>query len=206
LHPHSNRPLPGRRRATALLVAATLALALGGCIRLGAGKPPASLLTLTASQALAPGNGSSGKGEDALVVYDPEVDRTLAVQRVAVTVDPSNVAYLKDALWVERPARLFGALLAETIRARGKQLVFAADDRAALSQRRLTGRLLAMGYDAGSHAVVVRYDAVRSESGKLATRRFESRVPVARADAETVGPALNAAANAVAGEVADWIG
>ena len=198
--------LSARRPAVALLVTVTLALTLGGCIRLGAGKPPASLLTLTATQALVPGAGASGKGEDALVVFDPEVDRALAVQRVAVTVDPSNVAYLKDALWVERPARLFGALLTETIRARGKQLVFAADDRAAIGQRRLTGRLLAMGYDAASQAVVVRYDAVRSEGGKLATRRFESRVPVSRAEAQAVGPALNQAANAVAGEVADWIG
>ena len=199
--------MPILRPARALALGVTLTLALGGCIRLGSGKPPASLLTLTPAEALAPGAGASGTAADALVVYDPEVDRTLSVQRVAVTVDPASVAYLKDALWVERPARLFGALLTETIRARGKQLVFAADDRAATGQRRLTGRLIAMGYDAGSHAVVVRFDAMRTEpGGTIATRRFESRVPVARPDAAEVGPALNQAANAVAGQVADWVG
>ncbi|MBC2670440.1 ABC-type transport auxiliary lipoprotein family protein [Novosphingobium piscinae] len=200
-------PLPLRRLVPSLLLAAGCALALSGCIRLGSGKPPATLLTLTSASAVAAGAGASGKAEDALVVFDPEVDRTLAVQRVAVTVDPANVAYLKDALWVERPARLFGALLTETIRAKGKRLVFAADDRAAAGSDRLSGRLLALGYDAASQAVVVRFDAVRTRpGGAIATRRFESRVPVSRAEAATVAPALNRAANAVAAEVADWIG
>lgn len=195
------------RRLALVALPLVAALALSGCVRLGGGKPPATLFTLTPAQSVAAGTAASGTLDEALVVFDPEVDRVLAVQRIAVAVDPANVAYLKDALWVERPSRLFGALLTETIRARGKQLVFAADDRAATGRARLTGRLLAMGYDAQSHAVVVRFDAVRTlGTGAVMTKRFESRVPVSRPEAEVVAPALNEAANAVAGEVADWLG
>ena len=146
--------------------------------------------------------------ESALVVFDPDVDRALAVQRVAVSVDPANVAYLKNALWAERPSRLFGSLLAETLRAKGDRLVFEAAERGAIAgNTRLTGRLLAMGYDAATREVVVRYDAIRSDpDGTVSSRRFEHRVVVRKPDPERVAPALNDAANAVAGEVADWIG
>lgn len=188
-------------------VAAALLLALAGCISLGRGKLPETLITLTAERSVAPGATISAGAETGLVVYDPDVDRALAVQRVAVTIDASNLAYLRNALWAERPARLFGALLAETLRAKGTRLILAGDERgAAVSKGRLTGRLLAMGYDAPSRSVVVRYDAVHSEAGgAVTTRRFESREKVGKDDPATVGPALNRAANAVAGQVADWL-
>lgn len=201
-----NRP-HARRAGLALALASTLALALSGCISLGGGKAPPSLFTLTAQNAPAPGTSASGSAADALVVLDPETDRALGVTRVAVTVDASNVAYLKNALWAERPARLFRHLLAETLRAKGARLVFEDADATASGRVRLAGRLLACGYDAPSGAAVVRYDAVREGAGgAIQTRRFEASVPVGKADAARVGPALNAAANKVAAEVADWIG
>lgn len=191
--------------ARPMLVAA-LAGTLAGCVSLGGGKVPESLFTLTPSQTAPMGAGASGRADEALLVFDPDVDRALAVQRVMVTVDPANVAYLKNALWVERPSRLFGALLTETIRARGKRLVFAADERGIGGPNRLTGRLLALGYDAASQRAVVRFDAVRARpGGTVETRRFESLVPVAKAEAALVAPALNRAANDVAGQVADWL-
>jgi cholesterol transport system auxiliary component len=62
--------------------------------------------------------------------------------------------------------------------------------------------------DAATQQAVVTFDAALSRSGQPTTekRRFEARVPVAAIDAASVGPALNQAANQVAGEVADWIG
>ena len=185
-----------------------LAGLLAGCVSFGGGKAPDTLFTLTASRSAAAGAAVSGKAESALVVFDPDVDRALAVQRVAVSIDPANVAYLKNALWAERPSRLFGSLLAETLRAKGDRLVFEAAERGAIAgNTRLTGRLLAMGYDAATREVVVRYDAIRSDpDGTVSSRRFEHRVVVRKPDPERVAPALNDAANAVAGEVADWIG
>lgn len=201
------RSLPVRSLLARASLAAALALALTGCISLGRGKLPATLFTLTAERSAPAGTGVTARPDSAVVVFDPEVDRVLAVQRVAVTVDAANVAYLRNALWAEQPAQLFGALLAETLRAKGTRLVFSGDERgAAAGHTRLTGRLLAMGYDAPSQSVLVRYDAVHSETGgAVTTRRFESRIKVSKDDAAVVGPALNRAANEVAGQVADWL-
>ena len=56
-------------------------------------------------------------------------------------------------------------------------------------------------------AVVVRYDGALASAGgdRVATRRFEASVP-ADGTAASVGPALNAAANQVAAQVASWVG
>jgi cholesterol transport system auxiliary component len=187
----------------------TLVLLAGltGCLGLGGAKAPPTLFSLTPSRSLEAGASLAGKAEDALLVLDPETDRSLAVTRIAVQVDASNIAYLPKAQWVERPADLFGTLLAETIRAGGKHLVFTDDEAAPTTKHRLSGRLVAFGYDAREQAVVVRYDALKSgPGGAIATRRFEAIVPGIAPKAEFVGPALNKAANKVAGEVADWVG
>ena len=194
------------RNAFRLSAAAALALALAGCISLGKTKVPDTLMTLTSEAAAPAGATASGKAGDAIVVMDPETDRRLAVQRVPVTVDAAGVAYLKDAMWVEWPARLFRSLLAETLRAKGKRLVFEDSDANASGHTRLSGKLLDMGYDGPNQAVVVRYDAVlEGPGGAITTRRFESRVSGVPAKAASVAPALNRAANDVAAQVADWV-
>jgi cholesterol transport system auxiliary component len=178
---------------------------LGGCVSLG-GKAPKMLIGLTADKTAPAGALSGGKMGDALVVLDPQTDRRLDVLRVPVQVNASEIAYLKDASWVERPARLFRHLLAETIRAKGNRLVLEANDDAAGVKQALSGRLIDMGYDARSSSVVVRYDALRSDGrGGLEARRFEAVVPGISPNPVSVGNALNRAANQVAAQVADWI-
>lgn len=190
----------------ASLVPLLLIPALGGCINLGLGtaKVPSSLFTLTPESAPVDGSTTSGKAQDALSVIEPETAAKLAVVRVAVTVDPARVAYLKKAQWVERPARLFQHLLAETIRAHGTRLVSEGDTLT--HGPILSGRLVDFGYDAQSMSVVVRFDAIRQNpDGTIASRRFESSVAHVAASAQEVGPALSSAANQVAKGVADWI-
>jgi len=191
-----------------LCAVAALSLALAGCISFGGGgKTPPTLITLTPEATAPAGAAVSGKAGEAIVVLDPETDQRLGVQRVAVAVDAANVAYLKQAMWVERPARLFRALLAETLRAKGDRLVFENADGAASGRVRLAGRLLDIGYDGPTRAVIVRYDAVLEKpGGEIATRRFEARVPGVAPEAKEAGPALNRAANEVAKQVADWVG
>jgi len=187
-------------------VATAMALALGGCLGLGGGKVPPSLFTLSPANSAAAGAEARGKPADVLMVMEPETDRRLAVQRVPVQIGAAEVAYLKDALWVERPARLFRSLLAETLRARGNRLVLEDDQSATPAGLRLGGRLVEMGYDARSQSAVVRYDALRTGSrGEVATRRFESVIPGVSAKPQSIGPALNRAANDVAAQVADWM-
>ena len=76
------------------------------------------------------------------------------------------------------------------------------DDPGVLAENRLTGTLRQFGYDVRSQSVVVVFDAVRpGEGAQVQTRRFEARVPGVTADVASVGPALNQAANEVAGQV-----
>lgn len=185
------------------LITLGLSAVLAGCVSLGA-KTPDTLLSLRTTNAPAAGATASGTAETALVVLEPAVDARLGVTRVPVQIDDANVAYLKNTMWVERPSRQFQRLLAETIRAKGGQLVIEND--AGSIGPKLSGRLLDMGYDVRTASVVVRFDAVKQAGGKIETRRFESVVPVNEAEAKYVGPALNEAANIVAQAVADWVG
>lgn len=181
-------------------------LLLAGCISLGK-KAPEKLISLTPEATAPAGVMGNGGLADAITVLDPDADRRLDVQRVPVQVNASTVAYLRDAVWVERPARLFRRLLAETIRAGGKRLVFEGNDIEAGGKVVLSGRLVDMGYEASSHSVVVRYDAlIENGDGTVRSRRFEAVVPDVPAKAKRVAPALNKAANDVARQVAEWVG
>jgi cholesterol transport system auxiliary component len=183
-----------------------LALPLAGCISLAA-KPPERLLTLTPARMASAGVDASGTAAAALAVLEPDSDQRLNVPRVPVQVSDSGLAYIKDAVWVDKPTRLFAQLLSETIRAQAGRLVLGESELGYSAATKLSGRLLDMGYDAASSSVVVRYDAVlQLPDGAVRTRRFESRVPGVAPEASAVGPALNQAANQVAGEVAAWVG
>lgn len=186
------------------LAALIAPLALGGCLSFGP-KVPDKLFDLTADAPAPAGSAQSGSLANALVIEVPETGLELDVTRVPVQIDNANVAYLKKAAWVERPARLFRHLLVETIRGRGNRLVFEEQPGNGNSEV-LSGRLLDMGYDARQQAVVVRYEGVRTRGGQATTRRFESVQPGIPAKKEAVGPALNRAANDVARQVADWAG
>ena len=185
---------------------AVLALLLAGCVGLG-GKTPKQLIGLTPLTTAPAGAMAGGSIADALVVLDPIADRRLDVQRVPVQVDDATIAYLQDVSWVERPARLFRHLLAETIRAKSKGLVLEGNDDVIGAKMTLSGRLIDMGYDARSLSVVVRYDALREDArGAITARRFEAIVPGVSPTAEAIAPALNKAANDVAAQVAEWVG
>ena len=189
-----------------IALASAASLALAGCISFG-GKTPDSLLNLTPISAVAPGTTINGDIAAAIAVEEPETPAKLANNRVPVQIDDTNIAYVKDAMWVDKPARLFRRLLGETIRARGNRLVIDHDDPALTPTNQLRGTLIDFGYNARTSSVVVTFDAVRDVNGtNVTTRRFSSIVPGVLPEAAPVGAALNRAANDVAGEVADWIG
>jgi len=188
--------------------AGLLAFALAGCISLG-GSPPESLLTLSADTPAAAGSGTTASPDRKVIaVLELDAPAKLDVLRVPVQVSATELAYLQDAFWVEKPARLFRSLLGETLRTRSKGavLVLDGDETVALATTSLRGTLIDMGYDAPASRVVVRFDAIRVDSeGQATTRRFEAREGGVPAEAQAVGAALNPAANTVAGDVADWV-
>ena len=182
------------------------AIALSGCVSLGGAEPPASLLTLTPNTVVPAGTSAVGTPATAIKIMEPETPARINVTRVPVQVDDTNIAYLQEAVWVEKPARLFRRLMAETIRARGNRLVIDGEDSGVVPAAQLRGTLRNFGYDARSSSVIMRFDAIRSGAdGAVETRRFESIQSGIAPDAASVGPALNSAANDVAGQVADWV-
>ncbi|WP_108786980.1 ABC-type transport auxiliary lipoprotein family protein [Erythrobacter sp. Alg231-14] len=192
-----------------VLFAAAIGLGLSGCISLGAAEPPESLITLS-STAVAPAGSGAETGSEgsvgAIAVLTPETPAKLDVLRVPVNVSDTEIAYLQEAVWIEKPARLFRRLLGETLRVRGGALVLDSDDTPILASQFVRGTLIDMTFDAPSGSVVVRYDAIRTNAdGVVTSRRFEAREDGIAPEAVFVGPALNRAANTVASDVADWV-
>ncbi len=198
--------MPDKHRLRAGIAALAAPLALSACVSFGE-DPPDTLFNLTPTASAPAGQASSGTVGEALAVLTPDAPQRLDVVRVPVQVDASTVAYLQDAMWVEKPARLFGNLLAETIRAKETRFVIDGPDIRYAAATKLSGQLLDMGYDAPTQRVVVRFDAVLQEpGGKIQTKRFEAEVDGVLPEASEVAPALNDAANRVAAEVAEWVG
>ena len=192
------------RHARRALVPA-LAILLAGCVSFGK-DPPDRLLNLTAASQAAAGASTQGTSDSALAILDLQAPQKLNVTRVPVTTGDSSLAYLKEAEWVEKPARLFGRLLADTIRAKGNRLLVSGTDLEFQAASKLSGTLDKMEYDATTGTAVVRFDAVlQSGDSQVTTRRFEASVPGVPAEASAVGAALNDAANQVANDVAEWV-
>jgi cholesterol transport system auxiliary component len=114
---------------------------------------------------------------------------------------------LQDAFWVEKPAQLFRNVLAETIRAKGNRMVVGGGELEYVARTQLSGQLVDLGFEATTRSAVVRYDAVlEMPDGTIRTRRFEESIAGVLPEANSVGAALNEAANTVADQVAEWVG
>ena len=197
-------PMIFRWSLLAPLAAATL---LSGCLSLG-GDVPDSLLTLTSANAVPPGaDARRGMVGDALTIMVPSTPQKLRTPRVPVQSGAINIAYVQGATWVEPPARLFQRLLSETVTARTSRLVLDESEFVTGAGEVVTGQLLDFGVDADAGQAVVTYLAVRMPGGGGAVeqRRFEARAPLVRIDGQSVGAALNTAANRVADDVATWL-
>jgi cholesterol transport system auxiliary component len=187
------------------LAAAAAALTLAGCF--GGAKVPDTLMTLSALQPRTATAARSAREGEAITVVVPNVPRELETLRVPVHETELGVSYLKNVQWVDLPANLFARLLTETVAASTGRVVLDPKQFTFDPGQRLTGTLQRFGFDAQRSEVVAIYDAALArQGGGVTSRRFEARVPVTAADAATVAPALNQAANQVATEVAAWIG
>lgn len=187
-----------------------IAAALGGCSLsglLGGGKPPATLLTLTPE---APDPGAitrSASAGQAVTVAVPTIPKEIRTVRIPVQISPTDVQYVANAQWIDTPDRLFQDLVAETIRRTTSRVVLNPDQAALDPGLVVSGELQRFGYDAQTGQAIVIYDGSLSTEGgtRVEARRFTATAP-ADGTGATVGPALNRAANQVAGEVARWIG
>ena len=181
------------------------AVSLTACF--GGKKVPPTLLTLTSSAPAPASISRSAAPGEAITIDVPVVPKELASTRVPALVGPTAVAFIKDLMWVDAPDRLFQDLLQETMVRTTSRVVLDPRQSSLDPGLKLTGTLTRFGYDTAEGMVIVRYDGALSRDGgtRVETRRFEAREP-ADGTAGSVGPALNAAANKVAIDVAGWIG
>ena len=193
-----------RQHATLALIGAVFALS--GCVSFG-GKAPPLLLNLTSTATVAANDVRSAGAGESITISVPVAPQAISTNRLAVSDGPIAIAYVKDAVWVEPPARLFQRLLSETVAAKTGKVVLDPRQFALEPGVQLTGQLKNFGIDARTNEAVVVYDAAiaRDKGKRVETRRFEARSSVAEITATVSGAALNQAANKVAGEVAAWI-
>ena len=186
--------------------AVILGLSLSGCVSFGA-KPPASLLNLSSIARVAANDARAAQAGEAISISVPIVPQALATNRVLVMNGATALAYVKDAVWVEPPARLFQRLVSETVAAKTGRVVLDARQIALDQGTQVTGTLSAFGIDPDAGKAVIIYDAaISTDHGKsVRTRRFEARVSIGKVEPESVGRTLNAAANKIAEDVAGWI-
>ncbi|WP_374132260.1 MULTISPECIES: ABC-type transport auxiliary lipoprotein family protein [unclassified Sphingomonas] len=194
-------------RSIKLLPAGLAMATLAGCISFGAPAPP-TLLTLTAATPLTPGQTSNSANTSTITIQLPSVPAAIATAHVPVQTSPTSIAYVKDAQWAEPPARLFARLLADTIGAKTGRVVLTPAQSLYDPGARLGGELRNFGIDAETSEAVVTYDATlsRTDAKTIEKRRFEARTPIGSVTPENCSEAINAAANQVAAEVADWVG
>ena len=187
------------------LVIAVSALSLASCF--GGKKVPPTLLTLNSSAPLPASIARTAAAGEALTIDVPVISKELSTTRVPALVGPTAVAYIEGLQWVESPDKLFQDLLQETVTRTTNRVVLDPRQASLDPGVSLSGTLTRFGYDTATQAVVVRYDGALASAGgtRVATRRFEASVP-ADGTAASVGPALNAAANQVAAQVANWVG
>lgn len=212
-------------------MAAVAVLATAGCgplVKIGdAPPPPAVLFALRAAPdgpaatlppeivgtPATPGAAGAAGAEAAaartIVVELPMPAAALRTVRVPVATGDTRIAYLKDALWLEPPARQLQRLLLDHV-ARQPGVV-ALDPRLydGPVERRLGGTLADFGLDvrvAGRPLATLRFDAVLTgaRGALVATRRFEVTRPAASSQPRDVTEALNAIANEAAALVAAW--
>lgn len=195
---------------TRIIAPVALACALSACLGglLGGGaKGPTTLQTLTAEAADPGPIVRAGSPGQAVTIADPTVAKELRTVRVPVQITPTDIQYVTGLQWVDTPDRLFQSLLEETVRRTTNRVVLDPNQTSLDPGLMVTGQLQRFDYDASTGQVVVTYDASLSTAGgsRVEARRFTATAP-ADGSGASVGPALNHAANAVALEVAKWIG
>jgi cholesterol transport system auxiliary component len=188
-------------RLLPLAAALALPLSLSACF---GGKTPATLLTLTPATPSATFD-RTAEASQAVTIELPVAGRDIRQVRVPVLEGTGQVTYVKDLQYLETPDRLFQQLLSETVKRVTGRVVIDPRQAGIDPGTRVSGVLQRFGYDTATGQVIVTYDATATRGTTVQTRRFTASAP-ADGTAPTVGPAINAAANDVATQVARWIG
>ena len=188
-----------------LLIALPLVYMLSSCVSIGNSEAPSSFLVLTASNSVSADQITTADAKNTIVVSVPDTPRKLATNRIPVQINDSSIAYIQNAFWADKPAKLMQQLISETLSANGHFVAENAQNSSKAKQI-ISGSLDEFGVVENGPYAIVRFDAVKSNGGSvIEKRRFEARQDISLIDANEAGAALNQAANQVAAQIADWV-
>lgn len=187
-------------------LAAFCALA-GACVNLPDGGPGAHVYRFSAAKALP--DLDPDRFDSRLHVARPVASAALDGDRIAIAVSPTEVAYLKEALWAEPPTRMLRALVADAFERSGLEAnISTAGDGARESYvLHLVMREFAAEKDgpgARAHIRTAARIVSRDDRRLVAARVFDTQ-GAARSDAaEDVVSAFDAAAEELVNALVRW--
>lgn len=197
-----------------ILIAASAALSLGGCVSLLPEQPEAAYYRLeppASFQGRAPETESVASKLD-VAVGRPDTTRALAGSEIALAQPDGSVAYMADVRWVESvPELLQNYIITAFEMADAPVLATSPRDGVrsdfvlALDVRRFEARYdssleAAPVADVAFHARVVRL----SDREVVAAQTFAAEVPASENRVSAIVQAFNAASADVMGQLVDW--
>ena len=186
--------------------------ACGPLIRIGEEGPPPGLYALRA----VPPEGSVQRAMPSpLLVTPPETIAELRPPRIAVFTSLTGVAYLPNARWVDPPARLMTRLLEDRLQDASTGIVITPRQFEVGYNYLLNSRLTGFNLDVrdGTHFARVELEASlitaptasAPDQEIVGVQRFSATRQLSSLDPLSVTENLNAAANDVATQLANWL-
>ncbi len=195
------------------VVAATLAMALAGCISILPKQKPVPLYRFGAPAPAATQSTPSPASQITLRLAPISFSAPSAGDRI-LTVEGDRAAYIGGGRWVAPAATLFEGAVVQTFDSRGGPARLAARGEIApvaailkLDVRRFEARYEA-GPDAAPVIVVEVYAALDGVAAQAQsrTRLFTARVPAADNRIGAVADAFDRAVDQILTQVVDWVG
>ncbi len=199
----------GRMMLRSLLVFALLAM-LGGCSALARLDSASAALNNYELSAL-PAASTAPRSRRHLVVELPTASAALATERIAIKPNAYRIAYLPKSQWSDPAPEQMQMLLARSIGGTGRFALVSIKNVRPDPDWFLESDLQAYQAEVssdGSSRVTVRLSAalVTDLDRRIRSARvFESTVPLADTDIDSVMAAFDAATTAVLRDVTDWV-
>ena len=187
------------------------AVALAGCVSIGAGGDTAAQVQLELRDAAAAPPARRAEPLVGALLVQPQPGSALAdTMSIAYSQREHQHAFYQLATWTERPVRQLPRLLQRRLEARG-----VAGAVGLLGDPMRADWLLTLGVDAlhhdlrvppGEGRLVITVDLFDRRSRiRVAQRRFEASVPAARADSAAAADALSAATAVAFDALVPWL-
>lgn len=184
----------------AVLVAATLLPALGGC---GGSTSP-----MTFDLAALPGQARPGSASRSIVVFEPVGLQPLEADRIIVREPGGSLSFLGGGQWADRLPRLIQTRIIQSLENSGRLRSVSRPGDKVVSDYQLVSEIREFNIAAGTGEAVVDISAkiIADSTGKVvAARVFAARVPIQKVEPAAAATSLDAALSRVLSQIVGWV-